>query len=849
MRLITERHTKAASSRRTPKAAAILLFFSLSLSACAVQQLPAEPALPSAEPSVNNSFFNLTDDQWQRAATAAMQNREGALIVIDPQTGRLRAVVNERIAFNQAYPPGSTIKPFTALAALRAGLIQRETARQCSGSYQRGSFSMACSHPKSKAAFDLPHALGYSCNDYFGQLGERLTAGSAAATLATFGFGKRAGRLQLGAWAAADVLGDSNGVLVTPLQLLTAYTALVNGGRLLTPQQSSAAAFAPREAARIPISANQRAILLEGMRGVVRYGTAAKAQLDEVSTYVLGKTGTSSATNGFQTQGWFVAFLADTSDLPEPEAIHTGIIVFLKRSHGSTCAEVVKDLLDGVMRRRGDGVMRENSALVKVRSVSEGVTRALPFEEYVTGVVAAEGSVEEELEALKALAVVSRTYALKNSRRHAKDGFDFCSTTHCQRFVFTDKRREQVRRAVRETAGETLRDERSNVADIYFHAACGGHTANAETLWGLSGRPYLNGVRDEYCAERPNAAWTNTITAKDLARTLQKDPRTNVGANVSRLEILQRDATGRALTLAITGAQRKVISGWEFKIIVGRGLGWQHLKSSRFDVARAGEAFVFKGSGFGHGLGLCQEGSHVMAARGIGYREQLAFYLPGLAVRRSDGALPVVEQVSNLLHTSSKRVTMSDEHFRVSYPVNEKLLAAHALNVLQAGRKRLLADIQSAGLSALERAPVEIVVYGSTAEFIQATGRAGWTAAVTTDRKIELQPLALLQRRGILTATLQHELTHVLVNTISHHRSPRWLSEGMAIHYANEGRALDKVRLIGVLSLTELEAQMAQPANEAKTRELYARAYRETKKRWQRQGVQALWRQAAQSDK
>jgi stage II sporulation protein D len=623
---------------------------------------------------------------------------------------------------------------------------------------------------------------------------------------------------------------------------------------LLVPQQSSAEDFSRREAARIPISANHRAILLEGMRGAVRYGTAAKAQLDELSTYVLGKTGTSSATNGFQTQGWFVAFLADANDLPEPEAIHTGIVVFLKRSHGSTCAEVVKQLLNAVRGTTDsdsalqfEALPRPHSALVKVRSVSEGVTRALPFEEYVTGVVAAEGSVEEELEALKALAVVSRTYALKNSRRHAKDGFDFCSTTHCQRFVLPTKTREQVRRAVRETAGETLRDERGNVGDVYFHAACGGHTANAETLWHLSGRPYLSGVRDAYCAERPNAAWTNTITAKDLARTLQKDPRTNVGQNVTRLEVLQHDATGRALTLAITGAQRKVISGWEFKIIVGRGLGWQYLKSSRFDVMRSGEAFVFKGGGFGHGLGLCQEGSHVMAARGIGYREQLAFYLPGLEVRRTDGALPTVEQVTNLLHTTNKRATMNDEHFRVSYPVYEKPLVAQALNVLQAGRKRLLADIQSAGLSALERAPVEIVVYGSTAEFIQATGRAGWTAAVTTDRKIELQPLALLQRRGILTATLQHELTHVLVNTISHNRTPRWLSEGLAIHYANEGRGLMRVKITGLWPVAELERQLAQPADARKTRELYARAFREVQKFWQRDGGLSVWRRVAES--
>ncbi len=848
-------------------------------SACAVQQPPAEdtPTTIASDAFQPKQLFNLTDDQWQRAAEAAMQDsngqdREGALIVTDPQTGRLRAVVNPRIAFSQAFPPGSTIKPFTALAALRAGLVQRDTSRQCSGSYhhssQGGAFSMTCSHPKSETAFDLPHALGYSCNDYFGHLGERLNASAAAATLATFGFGKRtganvagenAGRLSLGEWSANDVLGDSEGLMVTPLQLLTAYAALVNGGHLWQPQQNDDVNFAPRESARIPMSATHRAILLEGMRGAVRYGTAAKADLDELPVYAVGKTGTSTASNGFQTQGWFVAFLSDDSpnQLPEPEQARIGIVVFLKRSHGSTCADVVKTLLAGVQsnafRRQASQAEPppEGSTLnvrrVKVRSITEGVTRELPFEDYVLGVVSSEGSVEDELEALKALAVVSRTYARKNHQRHAKDGFDFCSTTHCQRFVLTSKPREQVRRAVRETANETLYDERGAVADIYFSASCGGHTANVETLWGVRERPYLQGVSDEYCATRPNAAWTQTIAARDLAAALSRDPRTNVGATLSNLEILQRDATGRAATIAITGAQRKTISGWEFKIIVGRGLGWQYLKSSRFDVARSGDAFVFKGFGFGHGLGLCQEGSHVMAERGSRYREMLAFYLPGLSLRRSDGALPYVGQVTNLPYLSGKRAAINDEHFRVSYPASETKLADEMLRVLTAARQRISNDLKQAGLSLKESSPVEIAAYGSTDEFIRATGRAGWTAAVTTGRKIELQPLALLQRRGVLTATLQHELTHVVVNEISRERAPRWLSEGLAIRYANEAAKLARIKLSGSLSLNELETQLAQPANAAKTRELYARADRATQALWQSGGARGVWLRVAQA--
>ena len=196
-----------------------------------------------------------------------------------------------------------------------------------------------------------------------------------------------------------------------------------------------------------------------------------------------------------------------------------------------------------------------------------------------------------------------------------------------------------------------------------------------------------------------------------------------------------------------------------------------------------------------------------------------------------------------------QRQTRGDEHFRLSYGASEARLADEALRVLKAARRRLLNDLTQAGFALPERTPIEIVVYASTAEFISATGRAGWTAAVTTERKIELQPLALLQRRGVLAATLQHELTHVFVNALSQNKAPRWLSEGLAIRYANEGRALERVKLIGVLPLPALEAQLAQPANAMKTRELYARAYRSVNALWQRDGARGVWLRVAQKAK
>src|SRR4029078_12971063 len=78
--------------------------------------------------------------------------------------------------------------------------------------------------------------------------------------------------------------------------------------------------------------------------------------------------------------------------------------------------------------------------------------------------------------------------------------------------------------------------------------------------------------------------------------------------------------------------RRLTLSGWDFKIIVGRALGWDLLKSSRFEIFRSGANLIFRGTGFRHGLGLCQEGAHVMASRGASYREILAKYFPSTSV-------------------------------------------------------------------------------------------------------------------------------------------------------------------------------------------------------------------------
>src|SRR6185437_10373134 len=284
------------------------------------------------------------------------------------------------------------------------------------------------------------------------------------------------------------------------------------------------------------------------------------------------------------------------------------------------------------------------SQTIKVHLVRENTTRTVKFEDYVRGVVAAEGSMETEPDALKALAIAVRTYALRNLGRHARDGYDFCNSTHCERYRQIDLESggyvsPLILEAVEATQGEILRDQNDELADSYFSASCGGATANMTTLWGGTSPPYLRGVRDEYCESEAHASWTDTISQTQLLKALQTDPRTNVGERLLNVSVLRTDASGRAELIALEGNRRVTIKGWDFKIIVGRALGWNLLKSSHFEIARSGSNFIFRGRGFGHGLGLCQEGAHVMAERGANYQQILEKYFPTTHIANSSSSL------------------------------------------------------------------------------------------------------------------------------------------------------------------------------------------------------------------
>lgn len=271
----------------------------------------------------------------------------------------------------------------------------------------------------------------------------------------------------------------------------------------------------------------------------------------------------------------------------------------------------------------------------RVSVKTAGRVTELSLDEYVLGSVLAEVSpVGESPETIARVfevqAVLARTYAVAHIGRHKADGYDLCDTTHCELYdpsrVTTSRFADAARAAVARTSGEILTYQ-GRPAEALFHADCGGYTEAADEVWGTP-VPYLISAPDA----APLAAhrhWALSVDADRLRAILNGDARTRVGAKLDTIAVRDRDVSGRAVTIAIGGSTPHVVRGDDFRTVLNATLGARALQSTRLTIAGAKGAWTFDGTGFGHGVGLCQTGAMARARRGESLTSILADYFPG----------------------------------------------------------------------------------------------------------------------------------------------------------------------------------------------------------------------------
>jgi len=270
---------------------------------------------------------------------------------------------------------------------------------------------------------------------------------------------------------------------------------------------------------------------------------------------------------------------------------------------------------------------------VGVKEGNRVTIRKVPFETYVQATILSEfappsGDPDVVERMLEVQAVIGRTYALAHLNRHANEGFDVCATTHCQLFepsrMTTSRWAAQSSEAVRQTTGTVLWF-RDRPADALFHADCGGRTSRADDVWSGVGQPYLVSLEDDGPAASAHATWRYETTEAAMIAALNKDSRTRIGNTLRGIQVLERDGVGRAERIAIHGSQELVVRGEEFR----DALGSRAIKSTWFDVRRAGASYIFEGRGFGHGVGLCQAGALARIRAGAKLPVVLQQYFPG----------------------------------------------------------------------------------------------------------------------------------------------------------------------------------------------------------------------------
>lgn len=247
------------------------------------------------------------------------------------------------------------------------------------------------------------------------------------------------------------------------------------------------------------------------------------------------------------------------------------------------------------------------------------VVNELPIEDYVKGVVKVEVGENWPLEALKAQAVAVRTYAIYNMHNKNNTIYHVTSSSLSQLYkgLQTDS---DVEKAVNSTSGEIL-TYNGEVINALYHSTSGGLTELPEEVFGSS-FPYLKSVTCD-SSTSPFYIWERRIHRQELENILKFNP-------IIGIEVVSKTKTGRAKEVKLTGiGAEKVFQANELRQM----LGWKRLPSTWFTTEVRDKMIIFRGKGYGHGVGMCQWSSMEMAKKGINYKEILATFYQGTVIK------------------------------------------------------------------------------------------------------------------------------------------------------------------------------------------------------------------------
>jgi stage II sporulation protein D len=236
---------------------------------------------------------------------------------------------------------------------------------------------------------------------------------------------------------------------------------------------------------------------------------------------------------------------------------------------------------------------------------------------YLAGVLRGEIGFDKPIEVYKMHAIMSRTYAMHYMNRHKSEGFNVCDQTHCQVYKgWFDY--SPFHEAISSTSGRiVLNKGDNNAAECLFHSNCGGITNSSEQVWSAR-LPYCRTVVDSFCRTSKNSSWIKRFTLSEFNQKLKIPLSKQVGICDSICLFQDR----RAQTINFNGVS--------YDLIYLRNT--LDLKSTWFNWECINDTVLITGRGYGHGVGVCQEGAIKMAELGYSAEEILHYYYSNIRI-------------------------------------------------------------------------------------------------------------------------------------------------------------------------------------------------------------------------
>ena len=259
----------------------------------------------------------------------------------------------------------------------------------------------------------------------------------------------------------------------------------------------------------------------------------------------------------------------------------------------------------------------EDGLEITSKNKSLFIINIVKTENYIAGVVQSETwGATTNVDFFKVQAICCRNYLMNNLEKHAEEGYNLCDGVHCQAYK-TRANKKEVTEGAYKSKGEVIVDSQGNIIETLFHSNSGGETVNAKDVWGKD-VPYLVSVEDSFSVGGKHYQWEKYIKLKDWLNYFR-----NKG-----LKIKDKEIEDALLNFSQQEGRKTDIMGISLKTIREDF----DLKSTYFNVQKWGGEVKLTGKGYGHGVGMSQEGAIKMCEEGYEYWEVIEHYFKGVKV-------------------------------------------------------------------------------------------------------------------------------------------------------------------------------------------------------------------------